>query len=51
MHMFHAFAQADNNAKIFMKKWDIKDGFWWLDCMAGRNGTSSMSSPNLRASR
>ena len=28
----HAFAQTDNDAKIFMDKWDIKDGFWRLDC-------------------
>ena len=27
MRMIHAFAQADENAKIFMAKWDIKDGF------------------------
>ena len=24
----HAFAEADNTVKIFMAKWDIKDGFW-----------------------
>ena len=26
--IIHAFAQTDNDAKIFMAKWDIKDGFW-----------------------
>ena len=31
-----AFAQADLNAKIFMAKWDIKDGFWRLDCQEGQ---------------
>jgi hypothetical protein len=26
--IIHAFAKADDNCKIFMAKWDIKDGFW-----------------------
>jgi hypothetical protein len=26
------FAEADKNAKIFIAKWDIKDGFWHMDC-------------------
>jgi hypothetical protein len=34
-HVIDAFAEADNNAKIFMAKWDIKDGFWQIDCAAG----------------
>jgi hypothetical protein len=25
--VLHAFAEADKNNKIFMAKWDIKDGF------------------------
>jgi hypothetical protein len=25
--IIHAFAAADEDAKIFMAKWDIKDGF------------------------
>ncbi len=29
--IIHAFAEADKNDKIFMAKWDIKDGFWRLD--------------------
>ena len=33
--IIHAFTEADNNNKIFMAKWDIKDGFWWMDCRAG----------------
>ncbi len=33
--IIHAFAEADDNAKIFMAKWDIKDGFWRMDCKAG----------------
>jgi len=26
--ILHAFAKRDDTAKIFMAKWDIKDGFW-----------------------
>jgi hypothetical protein len=33
--IIHAFAAAEENAKIFMAKWDIKDGFWRLDCQQG----------------
>ena len=33
--IIHAFAEADEDAKIFMEKWDIKDGFWRLDCEQG----------------
>ena len=35
MRIIHAFAEADNNANIFMAKWDIKDGIWHLDCQEG----------------
>jgi hypothetical protein len=27
-YLIHAFAEVDNDAKIFMAKWYIKDGFW-----------------------
>jgi hypothetical protein len=33
--IIHAFAEADEDAKIFMAKFDIKDGFWRLDCEEG----------------
>ncbi len=33
--IIHAFAEADQNAKVFMAKWDIKDGFWRMDCEEG----------------
>jgi hypothetical protein len=33
--VIHAFAEADKNDKIFMAKWDIKDGFWQLDAKTG----------------
>ena len=31
----HALAEASKDAKIFMAKWDIKDGFWRMDCQEG----------------
>jgi hypothetical protein len=33
--IIHAFAAAEEDAKIFMAKWDIKDGFWRMDCREG----------------
>ena len=30
--IMHAFAAAEEDDKIFMAKWDIKDGFWRIDC-------------------
>jgi hypothetical protein len=32
LQTIHPFAKADKTAKIIMAKWDIKDGFWSLDC-------------------
>ncbi len=32
----HAFAEASEGAKVFMAKWDIKDGFWRMDCQEGK---------------
>jgi hypothetical protein len=29
--VIHAFTEATEDDKIFMAKWDIKDGFWRLD--------------------
>ena len=29
--IIHAFAHTNPNDKVFMAKWDIKDGFWRLD--------------------
>jgi hypothetical protein len=34
--IIHAFAEAEDNAKIFMAKWDIKYGFWRMDCEVSR---------------
>ena len=33
--IIHAFVAAEEDAKIFMAKWDIKDGFWRMDCRKG----------------
>jgi hypothetical protein len=33
--IIHAFAEAEEDDKIFMAKWDIKDGFWRMDCEEG----------------
>ena len=36
LHIIHAFAEVEADRKIFMAKWDIKDGFWRLDCEVGQ---------------
>jgi hypothetical protein len=33
--IIHAFAEAKEDAHVFMAKWDIKDGFWRLDAEDG----------------
>ncbi len=33
--IIHAFAKVEDNAVILMAKWDIQDGFWWLNCHKG----------------
>ena len=33
--IIHAFAEALDDEKIFMAKWDVKDGFWRLQCRQG----------------
>lgn len=33
--IIHAFASTSEDEKVFMAKWDIKDGFWRLDCAQG----------------
>ena len=44
--IIHAFATADDNAKIFMAKWDIKDGFWRLDCEQGEEWNFAYVQPS-----
>jgi hypothetical protein len=41
----HAFAEAGDDRKILMAKWDIKDGFWRLDCEAGQEWNFSYVLP------
>ena len=33
--IIHAFSEAGDDEKIFMAKWDVKDGFWRLQCRDG----------------
>jgi hypothetical protein len=33
--IIHAFAEVEDDAQIFMAKWDIKDGFWRMDAEEG----------------
>ena len=35
LRMIHAFAEAEEEDLVFMAKWDVKDGFWRLDCEDG----------------
>ena len=39
--IIHAFAESDDtpDAKIFMAKWDLKDGFWRMMCEEGEEWT------------
>jgi hypothetical protein len=43
--IIHAFAETEDEAKIFMAKWDIKDGFWRM-ARRDRNIISPMSYRN-----
>ena len=44
--IIHAFAAVEEDAKIFMAKWDIKDGFWRLDCAAGEEWNFAYVQPS-----
>ena len=44
--IIQAFATAEKDAKIFMAKWDIKDGFWRLDCEEGEEWNFCYVLPN-----
>ena len=35
LRLINAFAEAPDCANISQAKWDIKDGFWRLDCREG----------------
>jgi hypothetical protein len=43
--IIHAFAETDDDAKIFMAKWDIKEGFWCMDCREGEEWNFSYVLP------
>jgi hypothetical protein len=45
--IIHAFAEAAPDAAIFMAKFDIKDGFWRLDCNEGEEWNFSYVLPQL----
>ena len=47
--IIHAMAQADDDAKVFMAKWDIKHGFWRLDCQQDEEWNFRMSCHRKRA--
>ena len=48
--LIYAFAVAEDDAKIFMAKWDIKDGFWRLDCRAGEEWNFAYVLPSSHGS-
>ena len=35
LQIIHAFSEAPDCANIFQAKWDIKEGFWRIDCKEG----------------
>ncbi len=41
------FAETDNSAKLFMAKWDIKDGFWCMGCTEGEEWNFPCVLPQL----
>jgi hypothetical protein len=40
-------SETDETAKIFMAKWDIRDGFWCLDCTEGEEYNFAYVLPQL----
>jgi hypothetical protein len=45
--IIHAFASTSADEKVMMAKWDIKDGFWRLDCEAGQEWNFAYVLPRL----
>ena len=43
--IIHAFAEATNEDKIIMAKYNIKDGFWRMDCCEGEEWNFSYVLP------
>ena len=48
--LIHAFASVRESDVIFMAKWDIKDGFWRLDCEQGEEWNFAYVQPSTVAS-
>ncbi len=46
--IIHVFTKSDDDAKIFIAKWDLKDGFWRMDCQAGEEYNFSYVLPCKR---
>jgi hypothetical protein len=47
LQIIHTFAEVDKAAKLFMAKWDIKNGFWCLDCVEGEEYNFAYVLPQL----
>jgi hypothetical protein len=45
--IIHAFASTSPDEKIMMAKWDIKDGFWRLQCEEGQEWNFAYVLPRL----
>jgi hypothetical protein len=45
--IIHAFASTAKDEKVMMAKWDIKDGFWRLDCREGEEWNFGYVLPSL----
>jgi hypothetical protein len=41
------FAETDDNAKVSRAKWDIKEGFWHMDCTKGEEWNFAYVLPQL----
>jgi hypothetical protein len=39
---------VEDNANMFMAKWDIKDGFWGMDCAKGEEWSFAYLLPQAR---
>jgi hypothetical protein len=48
--IIHVFAEVGNEAKVFMAKYDIKDGFWRLDCAEGEEWNLPTCCHNMQES-
>jgi hypothetical protein len=43
--IIHAFGESTEEDKIFMAKYDIKDGFWRMECREGEEWNFSYVLP------